>query len=122
MAKPSRHGLLDGQWVAVLLSQENHNMHRYLGALALGASLFVPVAIIAQDRENPPQADHSKDKRYYDKAGKDWHEWNPSEDRVYHQYLQDNHRKDRDFAKANSRDRDDYFKWRHAHPDSPDKR
>ena len=97
-------------------------MHRYLGALALGAALFVPVAVIAQDRESPAQVDHSKDKRYYDRAGKDWHDWNPSEDRVYHQYLQDNHQKDRDFAKANSRERGDYFKWRHAHPDSPDKR
>lgn len=96
-------------------------MHRYLGALALGAALIIPVAVSAQDRESPPQADHSKDKRYYDKSGKDWHEWNSNEDHVYHQYLQDNHQTDRDFAKANSRERSDYFKWRHAHPDSPDK-
>ena len=97
-------------------------MHRYLSALALSAALFVPAAVIAQDRESPPQVDHSRDKRYYDRTGKDWHEWSPNEDHVYRQYLQDNHLKDRDFAKASPRDRDDYFKWRHAHPDSPDKR
>ena len=97
-------------------------MHRYLSALALSAALIVPAAAVGQDRDSPSHMDHSKDKRYYDKSGKDWHEWNPNEDRVYHQYLQDNHQKDRDFAQANSRERVDYFKWRHAHPDSPDKR
>jgi hypothetical protein len=102
-------------------SQENNTMHRFLGALALSAALIVPAAVSAQDRDRPSPMDHSKDKRYYDKSGKDWHEWNPNEDRVYHQYLQDNHQKDRDFAQANSRERGDYFKWRHAHPDSPDK-
>jgi hypothetical protein len=97
-------------------------MNRYLAAIALGAALIVPVASSAQDRETPSQVDHSKDRRYYDKSGKDWHEWNPDEDKVYHRYLHDNHQKDRDFAKANSREREDYFKWRHEHPDSPDKR
>jgi hypothetical protein len=113
-----------GRWPVgcTVTKSENHNMHRYLSALALGAALFVPAALIAQDRETPPQVDHSRDKRYYDRTGKDWHEWNPNEDHVYRQYLQDNHQQDRDFAKLNSRQRDDYFKWRHAHPDSPDKR
>jgi hypothetical protein len=103
-------------------SQENNNMHHYLAALAVSAALIAPVAVSAQDRDSPSQADHSKDKRYYDKSGKDWHTWNPNENHVYHQYLQDNHLRDRDFGKANPRERDDYFKWRHAHPDSPDKR
>jgi hypothetical protein len=97
-------------------------MHRYLAALAVSAALIVPVAVSAQVRETPAPEDHARDRRYYDKTGKDWHEWNPKEDHVYHQYVQENHLKDREFVKANPRERDDYFKWRHAHPDAPDKR
>ena len=97
-------------------------MHRYLAVLAVSAALIVPAAVTAQDRETPAQADHSKDRRYYDKSGKDWHEWNPNEDHIYRQYLHDNHRKDLEFEKANTRERADYFKWRHSHPDAPDKR
>jgi hypothetical protein len=89
-------------------------MHRYLSLLFLTATLIVPAAISAQEN-------HSANKRYYDKNGKDWHEWNQNEDRSYHQYLQDNHRKDHDISKANSREKNDYFKYRHAHPDSSDR-
>jgi len=64
---------------------------------------------------------HGQTKRYYDKTGKDWHEWNQNEDHAFHQYLQEYHKKDHDFSKANSRERDDYFKYRHAHPDPPDR-
>src|SRR5271165_4817343 len=92
----------------------DNNMHRYLSVLLLSAALILPVVMRADDN-------HDQSKRYYDKTGKDWHEWNQNEDHAYHQYLQDNHKKDRDFSKASSRERDDYFKYRHAHPDSPDR-
>jgi type III secretory pathway component EscR len=85
-------------------------MHRYLNVLLLSAALVVPVVIRADD-------DHGQTKRYYDKNDRDWHEWNENENHAYHQYLHDNHKRDHDFSKASSRERNEYFKYRHAHPD-----
>ena len=56
-------------------------------------------------------------KRYYDKDARDYHEWNQNENQVYHQYVTENHKRDRDFAKTTSGEKRDYFKWRHDHPD-----
>jgi type III secretory pathway component EscR len=86
-------------------------MHRYLSVLLLSTALIVPVVMRADD-------DHRQTRRYYDKNARDWHEWNENEDHSYHQYLQDNHKRDHDFSKASSRERNDYFKYRHAHPDT----
>lgn len=86
-------------------------MHRYLSVFMLSTASIVPVAMRAAD-------DHAQTKRYYDKNGKDWHQWNDNEDHAYHQYLQDSNRRDHDFSRPSSRERNDYFKYRHAHPDT----
>jgi len=84
-------------------------MKRYLTALFISAALAGSV---------PVRADHHQQtKRYYDKQGRDYHEWNQNENQVYHQYVTDNHKRDREFAKTTSREKQDYFTWRHSHPD-----
>ena len=80
-----------------------------LGALALSATLIGPVAA----RAGAPQ-----EKRYYDKSGKDYHTWNSNEDRAYRSYLTEQHRDYRDFNKVNRGQQQEYFKWRHQHPDN----
>jgi hypothetical protein len=87
-------------------------MHRYWSVLLLSAALAAPLSVKADDKHSDNQT-----KRYYDSSARDWHEWNQNEDRAYHQYLTESHKKDHDIAKANRGEKKDYFKWRHEHPD-----
>jgi len=87
-------------------------MNRYLTVLFLSAALAGSVAVRADDHHSDSQT-----KRYYDKDARDYHEWNQHEDQVYHQYVTENHKRDREFTKTNNAEKKDYFKWRHEHPD-----
>jgi len=82
-------------------------MRRYLTALALGVMLAAPVVTIAQEH----------DRRYYDKERKDYHEWNEREDRAYRHWLEEQHRPYHRWARANERERREYWRWRHEHED-----
>lgn len=87
-------------------------MHRYIQLALLGAALTVPAAVRAQDRSDNGQARHYEDKAHHDR-----HEWNEAEERAYRHYLEEHHRKYRDFDKANRREQEEYWNWRHSHPD-----
>jgi hypothetical protein len=56
-------------------------------------------------------------KRYYDKAHKDYHTWNDDEQRNYTTFLNENHIRPHDFAKAKAAEQQRYWNWRHDHPD-----
>ena len=88
-------------------------MRRFLiaGGLLLSAALIAPVAARADDRSH-------QDRRYYDRNGRDYHSWNDHEDRAYRAYLQEQHRDYRDFHRVNHGQQQQYFKWRHQHPDN----
>ena len=88
-------------------------MHRYLTVLFVSAALAGSVAAKAADDHNTG----SRTQRYYDKEGRDYHEWNQNENQVYHQYVTENHKRDREFAKTTRREKQDYYKWRHSNPD-----
>jgi hypothetical protein len=85
-------------------------MHRFLilSALVVGATMIGPVV---------GQAD-PHDKRYYDRDGKDYHAWNSNEDHAYRAYLQEQHKDYRDFNRVKRADQQQYFAWRHQHPDN----
>ena len=87
-------------------------MHRYLTVLFLGAALAGSVPARDDDHHSD-----NRTKRYYDKDARDYHEWNQNENQVYHQYVTENHKRDREFAKTTHQERKDYFQWRHSHPD-----
>ena len=72
-------------------------------------TLVAPVVVTA--------ADHA-DKRYYDKNGHDYHTWNSNEDRAYRSYLGEQHQDYREFKTVKPAQQQQYFTWRHAHPDS----
>ena len=63
-------------------------MFRPLSVLLLGLAMMNPFAATAQDRYDFQNQQQTK--RYYDKTGKDYHEWNQNEDRKYHDYLTEN--------------------------------
>jgi hypothetical protein len=85
-------------------------MHRYLSVFLLSACLFIPVALKADD--------HHNDKRYYDKNNRDYHTWNNQEDRAYRVYLGEQHRNYSEFRREKPVRQQEYFNWRHEHPDS----
>jgi hypothetical protein len=93
-------------------------VYHYIKAFVLSAALLVPTAISAQDRDHQDQGQSERQsRRYEDKAHNDSHEWNTNEDQKYRQYLQENHKKYRDFDKAKQKDQNKYWNWRHDHSD-----
>ncbi|MDQ2840321.1 MAG: hypothetical protein M3Y72_04630 [Acidobacteriota bacterium] len=89
-------------------------MSKFLGSFLLSLALVTPVALHAQDHQDQ---DH-QNKRYYDSTHKDYHEWNANEDQAYHTYLKENHKKDHDWSKASKKEQNNYWNWRHGHPDA----
>jgi hypothetical protein len=55
--------------------------------------------------------------RVRDESHGDYHNWDRREDRAYRMYLVERHLEYREFARLDRRDQDDYWQWRHAHPD-----
>ena len=90
--------------------QEKNDVKHFLmlGGLLMAASLIAPVAVSADDNNR-------RDKRYYDRDGKDYHTWNGDEDRQYRTYLVEQHRVYVPFVKVKVRQRQEYFKYRHEH-------
>lgn len=87
-------------------------MRRFLilSAFVLSANLIGPGVTRADDNHH--------EKRYYDREGHDYHTWNSNEDRAYRAYLQEQHRDYREFNRVNRGQQQEYFRWRHAHPDN----
>ena len=80
-----------------------------LSGFLLGAAFITPVAMTADDHH---------DKRYYDRDGHDYHVYNNQEDRAYRAYLTEQHQDYREFRRAKPAQQQQYFNWRHDHPDN----
>jgi hypothetical protein len=90
--------------------------YRYISFLFLTAALSAPAALITRAASQDEHRDeHHDQKRVYDRAHKDYHNWDDNEDHYYHQYYTENHREYRDYSKLNRKDQDNYWKWRHEH-------
>jgi hypothetical protein len=87
--------------------------YRYVSFIFLSAALSAPAALVSRAAS---QEEHH-DKRVYDHAHKDYHNWDEHEDHAYHQYFTENHREYRDYGKLKRKDQDAYWAWRHDHPD-----
>ena len=86
-------------------------MSRFLNAALLGA-LITPLAMspIVLRAEAP--------KTYHDNQRNDDHQWNGQEDKAYHMWAKENHRKPTAFAKIKVNDQQAYWGWRHEHSDA----
>ncbi len=78
-----------------------------LGGLMLAALVITPVVVLAED--------HRGEARYYDRDGRDYHNWNGDEDRQYRSYLLEHHRTYVPFVKVRVPERQEYFRYRHEH-------
>lgn len=90
-------------------------MYHYLKVVVLTTALVVPVAFGAEDHNQERRQNDQQMRHYEDKAHNDSHDWNESEDQAYRRYLQEHHKKYRNFERENKREQSDYWTWRHAH-------
>ncbi|HMF77189.1 MAG TPA: hypothetical protein VK604_16140 [Bryobacteraceae bacterium] len=93
-------------------------MKKLLATFALSAALVVPQIVMAQDHDRRDDHDRQDDRGFYDKHHKDYHKWDSHEDRAWHIYEEQHHRKYVDFNAARESDRQAYWAWRHNHNDS----
>jgi hypothetical protein len=81
---------------------------RSIAALFLAAGLMTTPLAMAGELDNH---------RYYDKNHKDYHQWNENEERSYGIFLNENHIQVHVFSKAKPAEQQQYWNWRHQHPD-----
>jgi hypothetical protein len=77
----------------------------------LSVALITPLVL-------SPTVMRADDKRYHDAKHNDDHAWNDHEDRAYHMWVEQNHRKYSDFDRLKARDQQSYWNWRHEHSDA----
>lgn len=85
---------------------------RYLGSLALLAGLFSHVIITGC------AARVGVGNRVYDPYYRDHHRWDDNETVYYNLWRVETHREPhREYRKLNRDEQNEYWKWRHDHPD-----
>jgi hypothetical protein len=84
-----------------------HTFSALMLIAALGSTAFVPTAQAATRDHRAPVA------RVYDRAHRDYHSWDATEDRAYRGYLSSQQRPYRTFSRLNGRQQRDYWQWRH---------
>jgi hypothetical protein len=89
---------------------------RWISSFCLTAALAAPVVVVASPEPQSVQV------RVYDRNHKDYHNWDDRENAAWNAYLSENHRNQHDYRKANKKEQDNYWAWRHSHPDNDDRR
>jgi hypothetical protein len=89
---------------------------RFLSSAMVAGALLLPVAMRADDHDRDDHHDH----RYYDRAHKDYHNWDNREDQAYRGWYAERYhdRQYRDFNRLHRNDQQAYWTWRHEHPDN----
>jgi hypothetical protein len=90
-----------------------HHPHRYISALFLTAALTAGGSIVFAATPQEP----SVQVRVYDSNHHDYHNWDDHEDRAYRGYLSERHENYRAYDKQNKKQQENYWNWRHSHPD-----
>ena len=78
---------------------------------ALAGTAFLPANALAADKKHKQK----HEARMYDRAHRDYHNWNGDEDRLYRQYLDEHHRQYRVYSRMNQKQQREYWQWRHDH-------
>jgi len=97
------------------------SLHKFTLVLLLSAAIIIPGYIAAQESQRGNQKEqHAAQNKgpYYDSAHRDWHQWNDNEEQTYKKYQSEHHKQDRSFAESSEKEQQDYWKWRHKHPDA----
>jgi ABC-type uncharacterized transport system auxiliary subunit len=83
-----------------------HSAKRPLASLSLAATLALSAAL-ASCSSTPQTVTVTEPE----------HHWDEHENQAWHRYLAENHRQERDYARAEKQEQSDYWNWRHNHPD-----
>jgi hypothetical protein len=95
-----------------------HRAHRYAVSLTLTAALAGPMLIMA----TPRPEDAKVQIRIYDRTHKDYHNWDEHENEAWRLYLSNSHKQYHEYQRANRREQEEYWNWRHDHDDHHDRR
>lgn len=94
------------------------NVFRRGSFLFLSVALTLPLALRTSAATQEEHRDDKKETRVYDRSHKDYHQWDDNEDRAYRRYLGEQHQDYRDYSKLKHNEQNQYWTWRHGHPDS----
>ncbi|HUI51924.1 MAG TPA: hypothetical protein VLX60_09075 [Terriglobales bacterium] len=83
--------------------------HKFMPCALLSAALFSSALLAGC-------AAHAS-YRVYDPAHEDYHVWDHREVGYYQRWEVETHRDHRDYAKRNVDEQNEYWNWRHTHPD-----
>jgi hypothetical protein len=89
-----------------------HRTYRVVGSFILGAALLAPMAAFAA-----PISQDAVQVRVYDEKHKDYHNWDDHENAAWIRFQDEKKWKHHDWAKANKHEQEQYWEWRHSHPD-----
>ena len=94
-------------------------IYRYIVVLSMSFFLIAPVALqaAAPAQSVRSSSDDRNEKRYYDRDHKDYHAWNTQENEAYRHWLEERHENYRDFAKIRRSEQQEFWNWRHDHPE-----
>jgi len=93
-------------------------VYRHVSFLFLSAAMTLPLAVRTGAATQEEHRDDKKETRVYDRSHKDYHQWDNNEDRAYRRYLGEQHQDYRDYSKLKHNEQNQYWTWRHGHPDS----
>jgi hypothetical protein len=110
-------------------------MFKAFKAVLWSTTFLVSISVLAQDRRNDAdrQQQHGQSRpgtetgrgyetgnhrAYYDSKHRDWHQWSDQDNQSYRRYEEEHHRDNRDFSNSSEREQEQYWNWRHKHPDS----
>ena len=91
-----------------------HDAKRYMASLFLAAAFAAPMSLMAV----PRPVDATVQVRVFDRTHKDYHNWDDRENHAWAVYLTNNHRPQHEYARSSRREQDQYWNWRHSHPDA----
>ena len=91
-------------------------MSRFVSVLVISICLMGPVSFVNAQDHHDQDHDRGSSSMMHETHGMT-HEWNENEDKPWHEYLTEHHRKEHGWDKASKREQRNYWKWRDAHRD-----
>ncbi len=89
-----------------------------LSTLMTGALCLSPNLLNAQDHDHDQERHESNSRTYQDTVHHDEHQWNDNENTAWNRYRTEHHVKQNDFSRANRKQQQAYWNWRHEHGDN----
>jgi hypothetical protein len=87
--------------------------NRHISSLILTAALAAPAVVLA----NALPQEATVQVRVYDSHHHDYHNWDEREDHAYRLYLEGEHRQYVEYSHQSHKVQNNYWNWRHSHPD-----